>query len=99
MKGNTWTSGPISRASRTVRRDDIGTIQIRTTGAEEQKERGSLDFGTNFGDFEDGFQGRLQNWHGSNQDGRKGRVKWKARKWELVKFQNFQIVGDAWTLA
>ncbi|PIC47281.1 hypothetical protein B9Z55_006687 [Caenorhabditis nigoni] len=73
MKGNTWTSGPISRASRTVRRDDIGTIQIRTTGAEEQKERGSLDFGTNFGDFEDGFQGRLQNWHGSNQDGRKGR--------------------------
>ncbi|PIC26913.1 hypothetical protein B9Z55_019343 [Caenorhabditis nigoni] len=40
-----------------------------------------------FDDFENGFQGRLQDCQ----------TKGKVRKWELVKFQNFQVEGDTCT--
>ncbi|CAO4369065.1 unnamed protein product [Caenorhabditis nigoni] len=74
MKGDAWTPGPTSRTA--FKADSrIDTIRIRTTYGAEQNERGFLDSGTNFEDFEACFQGRLQDWHDSNQDHRMQRKK------------------------
>ncbi|CAO4364785.1 unnamed protein product [Caenorhabditis nigoni] len=62
----------------------IGTIRIRITVAVEQKDREHLDSGSNFNNYEDGFQ--RSGWHDSNQDyGCSGA---KGKKLECTTFQD-----------